>query len=65
MRRVELMEEAARNKKIDDLVKEVRKQIICLTSAVLTSKVKLQVEINMSQGAIGDTYLTDQTRRKI
>jgi hypothetical protein len=59
------MAETARNKKIDDLVKEVRKKIICLTSAVLTSKVKLQVEINMSQGAIGDTYLTDQTRRKI
>jgi hypothetical protein len=59
------MEEAARNKKIDDLIKEVRKQIICLTSAVLTAKVKLQVEINMSQGAILDTYLTDQTRRKI
>jgi hypothetical protein len=59
------MEEAARNKKIDDLIKEVRKQIFCLTSAVLTSKIELKLEINCSQGTIGDTYLTDQTRRKI
>jgi hypothetical protein len=59
------MEEAVRNKKIDELLKEARRQIIFLTSAVKTGKCELTLEVNLSQGAIGDTYLTDQTRRKI
>ena len=59
------MDETAKNKKIDELIKEVRKQLFFLTSTVKTAKLDLRVEINISQGTIGDTYLTDQTRRKI
>ena len=59
------MDEAVRDKKIDDLLKEARKQLFFLTSAVKTAKLELTLEVNISQGAIGDTYLTDQTRRKI
>jgi D-serine deaminase-like pyridoxal phosphate-dependent protein len=59
------MEDAARNKKIDEFLKEVKERIIFLTSTVKTGKCELTLEMNLSQGAIGDTYLTDQTRRKI
>jgi hypothetical protein len=58
------MEEAARNKKIDDLIKEVRKQLFSLTSAVLTAKIELRLEINMSQKTIGDIYITTNSREK-
>ncbi|OGP67105.1 MAG: hypothetical protein A2031_07905 [Deltaproteobacteria bacterium RBG_19FT_COMBO_43_11] len=59
------MDDAARDKKIDEFLKEVRKQIIFLTSTVKTGKCELTLEMNLSQGSIGDTFLTDQTRRKI
>jgi hypothetical protein len=58
------MEDAARNKKIDEFLKEVKERIIFLTSTVKTGKYIISIETNVSQGAIGDTYILTESREK-
>jgi hypothetical protein len=60
-----LMEDAEKQKKIDVILAAARRQINILTSAKKSGKYELTLELNVSEGGIGDTFLRSQTRERI
>jgi len=51
--------------KIADVLAAVREAIIPLTFGKYTGKVELTLEVNLTQGGIGDTFLHTHAREKI
>lgn len=53
------------NDKVDDILNAVKKQVKYLQSKRISGRMKVTVEVNFSQGGIGDSYLILDSREKI
>ena len=58
------MTEAEKEQKIDAILLIARNDIINLTKLKPMGKFIVSIEVNMTQGAIGDMYLDNHTRVK-
>ena len=54
-----------KNKTLLNITTAVRRQILSLTNAKKTGKYEIKIEVNLSQGGIGDAYLCSSSREKI
>ena len=53
------------NDKINDILATIKKQIISLQGKGISAKYELTIEINMTQGSIGDAFLNTKMRERI
>jgi len=51
--------------KITDILCSIKKQIILLQSKGISAKYELTLELNMTQGGIGDAFLNTKARERI
>jgi len=52
-------------KKVDELLNAVRRDIFLLTGTNRSGKIEVTIELNITQGYIGDSYIKNYTRLKL
>jgi hypothetical protein len=57
--------EADKEKSLTNITDAVARQVTALISAKKTGKYELKIELNLSQGGLGPTYLETTAREKI